>query len=519
MASIAYHRKKNGAVYVYSVTSYWDKDRKQPRNKQVCIGKLNKDTGEIELSERKNRIAKRAASIPGITATSKIAGATLLLDRIADDLGIRKILKRCFPDTYLAVLSLVYFIVQKGLALSHAEQWSEANQHPFEEPISSQEISDLLAAIGENERQQFLSEWLKTKSENDYLCYDITSISSYSEANEYVKYGYNRDGEALQQINLAMLFGQNSKLPLYYRRMPGSITDVSTLKTTLKSLDFLGSGKLHFITDRGFYSEANIDELFEGRHKFTMAIPSGRKWVEHIIDKHYDSIALPRNYVQMNDDEVLYMITVPHKWGKEYRRCYLHIYYNGRQAGKEFDNFTLKLLKYKEEIETGKRVKAHEEYYERYFFVKDTAKRGIQVGFNEEAIRKHRKRYAGFFCILSNKIRDPQEALNVYRNKDVVENSFDDLKNQLDMKRLRVHTSRVMDSRIFLQFIALIFMSSIRTRLSEAKALRNYTVREVMEHMEALVRITYSNRYGELYTEATATQRKIMEHFKVTLPT
>lgn len=29
--------KKTGVTYVYETTSYWDKKRKQSRNKQVCI--------------------------------------------------------------------------------------------------------------------------------------------------------------------------------------------------------------------------------------------------------------------------------------------------------------------------------------------------------------------------------------------------------------------------------------------------------------------------------------------------
>jgi len=47
MASTTIHRKKNGAAYVYSVTSYWDKEKKAPRNKQVCLGRLEEATGEL----------------------------------------------------------------------------------------------------------------------------------------------------------------------------------------------------------------------------------------------------------------------------------------------------------------------------------------------------------------------------------------------------------------------------------------------------------------------------------------
>ncbi|RLB68851.1 MAG: hypothetical protein DRH03_09265 [Deltaproteobacteria bacterium] len=75
MASITHHRnKKTGAVYVYSVESYWDKEKKAPRNKQVCIGKLDQETGEVIPSKRRHKVAERAASAPGVTVTSRVAG-------------------------------------------------------------------------------------------------------------------------------------------------------------------------------------------------------------------------------------------------------------------------------------------------------------------------------------------------------------------------------------------------------------------------------------------------------------
>ena len=514
-----HHNKKTGVTYVYSVKSYWDKEKKRPANKQVCLGKLDKETGELIPSKRTNGIGKRAASAPEVTATSLVVGPYLLLEKLTEQTGLDSMLKKCFPELHDAIISMVYFIVQKGLALSHCEPWSAGHLHPFGDIMLSQRISELLPRITEDGRQKFLSLWLSKLLENDYLCYDITSVSSYSANNEYVKYGYNRDKEPLPQINLAMLFGQNSRLPAYYRRMPGNITDVATLKTTMQALDFLGSAVIHFVLDRGFYSEDNVDELFRRKHKFTIAVPAGRKWVEKIFDQYYESIQSPNNYLQIDDDEALYVKTVLHKWGKGERRSYLHIYFNARQAAEEFDRFTRELLKYKDELETSKKIKEREEYYDRYFIIKETPKRGIRILFNDAEIEKHRKRYAGFFCILSNAVKLPLEALNVYRTKDVVENSFDDLKNQLDMKRLRIHTSAAMDARMFLQFLALIYICQIRNAIQKDRILRNLTVREVMEDMETLVRIKYSHRYGQLYTETNPIQRKIMDVFGVVIPT
>jgi hypothetical protein len=118
---------------------------------------------------------------------------------------------------------------------------------------------------------------------------------------------------------------------------------------------------------------------------------------------------------------------------------------------------------------------------------------------------------------MSNKIKSAKEALEIYRTKDVVEKSFDDLKNHLDMKRLRVHTASAMDCRIFLQFIALIYISSIRNTIQSDKKLKYFTAREVLEEMETISRIKYSNRYGQLFTETTPLQRHIMQTFGIEL--
>jgi transposase len=197
----------------------------------------------------------------------------------------------------------------------------------------------------------------------------------------------------------------------------------------------------------------------------------------------------------------------------------LHVYYKAARAAEEFDRFTRRLLRLKQELESGSMSETDKERYNRYFIVKETPKRGRHVAFNEEEIQKHRKRYAGFFCILSNRSKDSMKTLRVYRRKEVVENCFDDLKNQLDMKRLRIHSSAAMDSRIFLQFLALILICRIRDTIQRDKELRNHTVREVMEAMEALVRVTYSGHYGQLYTETGPLPRKILAVFGITLPT
>jgi len=516
MASTAIHRKKNGAAYVYSVESYWDKEKKAPRNRQVCLGRLDEATGAITPSKRKKQAADMVTRAePEVKANVQVCGPHLLLSKLADDMGLSSALKKSFPETHKKILSLAFFLAQKGLALSRCETWSESHQHPLDQPISNQRVSELLKGMTESDRQHFLSIWLKRLSEMDLLCYDITSISSYAEANEYVRWGYNRDNEKLPQINLAVLYGQRSGLPAYYRRLPGNIADVKTLQSTMDALDFLGKTKLHFILDRGFYSEKNIDVLLEKRYHFAIAIPAGRLWVRNIIDLHYEKIASPEQYRQMGENEALFMVSHLHRWGG--RRCYLHLYYNATRAAEDFDNLTRKLIACKEELEREDLQEAHKEFYERFFIVKRTPRRGLSVTYNDDEIQKYRKRYAGFFCILTNVKTGSVELLDIYRRKEVVENCFDDLKNGLDMRRLRTHSSTAMDSRLFIQFLALVLISRIRMIAKENADLRYKTVREIMEAMETVVRITYSGRYGSTLSETGPIQQEIIAAFGLPL--
>lgn len=499
--------KKTGVTYVYEATATWDKEKKQPRNKQVCIGKIDPVTGEFVPSKR---LVNKPTNDSAVTATAKIVGPKLLLDKVNEEIGLEKVLKNCFPTDYRQIMTMAHYLVSRGGALSHCDRWSSNHANPLDETLATQRITEILGRITEDGMQTFFDKWTRKVLEKDYLCYDITSISSYSELNEYIKAGYNRDGEKLRQVNLAMLFGQKSRLPVYYRRLPGNITDVSTLRNFLRTFKFLELPKLHLVMDKGFYSQANVDALFEAKDKFTLAVPNRAKWVRDAIDEVRDIIQNPDGYRKL-EGEILYTRTKLMSWGENKRRCYLHLYYNSRAAAEEVDSFTEELIALKEELESGCLVAGHEEAYKTFFTIKETPIRGRKVSFNDEEIQKHRNRYAGFYAILTNDIKDPVQTLIVYRDKDAVEKSFDDLKNQLDMKRLRVHGSGTMSGRFFVQFIALIYMSALRQRMRESGLIDKYTVRELLNEMEPLTRIDYSGKYGHILTEVSKAQRLILE--------
>jgi transposase len=510
------HKKKNGTVYVYKVVdNYWDPKKQQSRNKQICIGKLDPETGELIPSKRLSE-SQVVPLDPTVTARTTVSGPAMVLNSTAEQTGLTKTLAKAFPDSWRQILSLAWYVASSGDALSHAQTWCENHEVPFEGSLSSQRISELLERMSEDGQQTFFKLWGKQVCENDFLCYDITSVSSYSEQNEFVRWGYNRDKEKLPQVNLAMVYGQKSHLPVMYRILPGSITDVKTLSALLETFKKLGFPNLHLVMDRGFYSQDNINRLTEMRQNFTIAVPSRLKWVREEIDRFRNDMYGPEGYRKIGD-ETLYVHTRMLSWGEERRRCYAQLYFNALKAAEDYDEFTLELLKYREELEQEQLVPEHEEAYGRFFLCKRTPRRGLKVSYNNEAIEAYRNDYAGFFVILTTKFKDPIEALCVYRERDVVEKCFDDLKNGLDMKRLRVHLSGRMKSRMFIQFISLILTSRIRKTLCEKLPSAKHTPKSLLLELESLTTIRYTGKYKNRLVEATKSQREILAAFGLEL--
>ena len=99
----------------------------------------------------------------------------------------------------------------------------------------------------------------------------------------------------------------------------------------------------------------------------------------------------------------------------------------------------------------------------------------------------------------------------MYSDKDIIEKCFDDLKNNLDMKRLRMHSIETVDGRLIVQFMALLFTSVLRIEMRTSMLIEKYTIRELLLAMDPHTKIRYTGKYRQILTETTKPQRKILE--------
>lgn len=436
-----------------------------------------------------------------------------MFDYICLKTNLTSILKKNFPETWSLILSLAYFQTLEGKPLSKVEQWSKTHQHPYDSFIDNRRISELLPTINEEKQLRFFKMWAEKRLEEECLAYDITSVSSYSELNDMTRYGYNRDGESLPQINIAMLFGEKSRLPVYFKCLPGSIKDVSTLQNFLTTAAFLHMGKLHLVMEKGFYSSKNVNELFNRHMKFTIAVPFSSDFAKEQVENVRDTIKNYDNFISVNDQN-LFCVSYLNKW-EEKRRIYVHVFYNAVAAAADYEVFLNKMHQWENEIKAGKLVEENQKHYAKFFVVRNTPKRGKQISYNQQAIDAYKKNAAGYLVLISNDIKDPIEALTVYRAKDVVEKSFDNLKNTLDMKRLRVHQQENMKGRLFIQFIALILASYIHKVMSEKDLFKIGSMSFILKELDLLNTVSITGTKKPIISELTKKQRDIFKAFGI----
>ena len=519
MAAIVYQTsKQTGITYAYESLSYWDKDKRQSRARRKCIGRVDPETKEI-IPTRKRVVAgdsckqdkvHKRGPVPIENVSRSFYGATFLLDAIGENLGITADLKKCFPDIYRQILSTAYYLIMEDKnPLSRFPKWAATHKHPYGKNIPSQRSSELFASISEDARNRFFRLQGNRRIEKEYWAYDTTSISSYSRCLKQVRYGMNKDHDPLPQINLAMLFGEESNLPFYYRKLAGNIPDVKTVKNLLADIDFLGYDKIKLVMDRGFYSEANINDLYHHHLKFLIAAKKSLRFVKAELDNVRDSIRTWANYNQKHD---LYAYTTKIDWDysqerpykgdmlKGKRRMYMHLYFNSERALEDEKNFNALLCRLQEELESGTTHPEHDRLYAKYFDTTNTPVRGTKVIAREDALAHARKNY-GFFVLLSNEVREPIAALEIYRNKDLVEKAFGNLKERLNFNRTAVSSDQSLDGKLFVEFIALIFLSYLKKKMQDGNLFKKYTMHELLDEMdiiECFEHPGYERRVGEV---------------------
>ena len=190
----------------------------------------------------------------------------------------------------------------------------------------------------------------------------------------------------------------------------------------------------------------------------------------------------------------------------------IHLYYDPDKAARDAEAVRLEVEKMAAELQEMEEPPVRNLHYDRYFFINRSSKDGtLSFRRNDKAINKALEQ-CGFFLIGETDFKKTTaEILDIYRRRDVVEKSFDSLKNDIDMKRLYIHSDAVAEGKTFIAFLALIVRSQMQNLLQQFMYDNKYTFKKILIEMNKARLIVASDRPGgcRLLNPPTKTLRDI----------
>ena len=502
-------REKIGkSTYIYLKTRYYRNSDKKSRTDRTAIGKLNPETDKLIPNE--NYFKVYHLPFPGAPDFVRNVGLYNLVKIIAENTGLFKLLKKNFPNHYSDILTAAHYFLCDNKAMVYLNDWLDENVSYRKDAFHSTQVSDFLRELGELNKSVFFRDWLKEQNTNEYIAYDVSSISTYSKSIENAEWGYNRDKESLPQINYAMYYGQDSGLPFYYRVYPGSITDKVHLKFMMEDLKELDHRTGYYVMDRGFYMEDNLKYLTDMGFKFLIAMPSDLKIFRSTIDEHRNEIIdCAESYIKNKSLYGKSYISSP--YGFRFR---MNVFYDESKKPNDVASFYRHLDDLESALTKMDSVPGPKTDFVKYFNI---TKEDNKLVFERNYTNINKQlSYCGFF-ILADTVFDntAEDMLEVYRRRDVIEKEFDDLKNETGLGRLRVHSSQTADGKLFVAFISLILRSAMMNHLAEYMEKKCVSFHKIILELNKIKAIySHKNKNGfRIMNPLTKTQKEILASF------
>ena len=565
---------KGKYAYVMVYKSVWDKEKKNSRRVgSEKVGSIigGQADGEVKFNEsfidkypdlvhfkvfHRNKkfefeaINEELYTVKNKTATTSLhAGATFALDCIVRPSPVWKALSEVFAHHATAhkLLSLAYYMVLNANNTMHYyDVFAEKTWLPYQKIMSESTISRLLQKISADDIERFLSrltelyikEGVFKTGKELFVALDSSSISTYSTLLSKAEYGKNKDGVNLRQINILMLVEQMTGLPIYYRLYDGDVPDVSTVRNTIASHCRLfdnDENKFVFVTDRGYISNANIDDFIRNNLSFvTNTRVASTKFIQTTIDKYKTNFTNPNYYNRFINQ---YVFTEEAMWDydsfpvkgrkqqkKDKIKVFLHMYYDRRIYESHLETITFNLTSVRDKILEQKELLPYEQKLREDYIIENDKSKDVTI--NIAKVEEHLK-YAGFRVLLTDTVKDPILAHRIYSERNCVEYAFNTLKSRLSCNRFGVSNNRSLEGKAFVQFLATSISTMVRNRLADYElkhkdakdrfTLNDKSDRKVLDLMNNVM-VTKFNE-GFIFSEVVGQRKRLFEALGVPVPT
>lgn len=500
-----------GEKYVYRYTKYFRNADGNPRNKAKLIGRYDVGTGKMIPNANYYEMFNISPNAGDILLWGY--GYTYLAQKCCCDMGLWNCLYSAFGEMTDEIVATATYMIREGNAMDGIDDWQERNLIAgLHKNLTSQNCSKLFEAIKPKELHTFFTKWVHTAMNGDSVCYDVTSISSYSKMITDVEYGYNRDGEDLPQFNIGMFCDEMSKLPLYYNRYNGSLTDKTNLSYVLANAKSVGIKDVNLVLDGGFISPECFKSLYEICKSFTIGIPASLDIAKEMITKQGFEVEQYANKLPGQEIYCIQQPTVIHGVSGK-----LMLYFDPQNSAQLRREFSERIERLSAELSSLKRYPESQlsRYTKLFKITKHKDDNGFDFCINCDVVDelRHNK---GFFLLFSTDIlAKPEDLLYYYRAKDADEKLFDQIKVDMQGGRVRTHNEKTTNGKMFVTFVALAIRAYILHKLEKYIAINSTSLKKVFNKLENI--LVVSGTTGCRFTKALTKQQKdILDPFQAT---
>lgn len=463
----------NGKYYLYEYKTVYDKEKKKPKKVTGnLIGSITEQDGLIPSPKRTLKMA--ALNLHDVGAIfCKEFGVSLLVTTTLSAYGAA--LEKVFGQEWKLIVAIAYcrFVYRCPLkAIPYRLTTSYLPELTGTQSFTDKQASVVLKRIGgqPDKRLEYMKSFIIP---DDYILIDATGLPSHSSLIPLAKRGYSNPMNFDTQFNLLYIYSATSRMPVYYKLLPGNIREVKAFKNSLLEA---GLQKAVIVADKGFYSKANVELLLGESLQFIIPLRRDNSLIDYSAIKA-NSFKDAANYFY-HEKRVI--------WYKRFEaegQLTLHLFLDEG-------------LRVKEESDYLSRIKTHPEDY------------------SIEQYHDRKERF-GTMAILTNLEGSQIEVYQTYKGRMAIEVMFDGMKNILDADHTYMQNEQTLQGWMFINHLVLQWYQHLYIELKEKDLLKKISVNDYIQLLTDVKKIKINDTW--YLNEFTNHTKKLIEKIDLKL--
>ena len=450
-------------------------------------------------------------------------GTIFLVGRLYEILNFSDIFgkhKKHGIDINKLLKALVSYKLTDNFSITRSHEWihrPEVRDIFGLDQFSERTLYRVLETIGAN-REEIISDiqdvlFARYEFEHTNINMDWTSIVLHGNKAKLGKYGYSRDHRPdKKQITLGVSeLADPINIPIGLTIEPGNLNDQTHFKKTYRQLSGrLKEGSL-IIFDKGANSIANTAMIRAENMQYLTA-----KKLNKSDDK---IIAKFEEY----HPEVIDAETGVRGIKIEKPNSINYFFFSKKLQKEQLESRARKVVRQikeakdiQESIDKNKALPKRFRINNLLIDVDYSVQTKLVELTEDDAVKLLEEKFIngreGFFCLKSSKNLTLTEALLTYRKKDSIEKIFHSLKNEIEIKPLRVWTDNSIYGALIIGFIAQLFVSLIRFEIPELKHTSTKFIKKSLSDLTVTVDSWKRKTKKWIYSNFDAINTMILGH-------